>query len=234
MFRFIIYFVFAMIGVHGHFHKFLHHLNKHITYDMNGFKGPHGRPFVHPAPPPPSLPFGPLPQDNFQSYPHYHQHHHHPSIPDYLEHRPQFDYNNPNSNYGNGFPNMMPFNPFNPFFGPNLPFNPIQPFNVPNSNPSQYDGKIPNQSINVPKNPPFQSNPLSTSQSTSNANTQASSGLNVNMFINPSNVQNPVATHTLNSPDPINANIRPQNGMHSKFDQILDTVIFCVIDSDMQ
>lgn len=221
MFRLIVGLIWALGGVSATFghHKFLSHLNKHITYDMNGFKGHHGfghgmhygrPPVVHH---PPGLPFGPFPQNHYPQYPDpLHYQHQQPISPEFSEHRPQFQYNNQNNNNGNGFPNMDGF-PFNlPFFGPNMPFNPILPFSLPNP----FDGRIPNQGVppNNPLNQPF--DPLSTPQLTPSPSPHPP--FDANTFTNPTNVQNPSAPSTVNNVDSFNnANaVGPQNGMRTK------------------
>lgn len=205
-------FIVAVVNAGPHF---LHHiLNKHVTYDINGFKGPHkeahGMYHGWPLAPAPAPHFGPY-------YQPYHHHHHHHTIPEHLDHGPQchWDQNN-HHNHGNGYPEMTAFNPFN---GPNLPFNPMHPFDVQNSKPNQFgdstllQSSSPNNPLNKPLNRPF--DPLSTSPSTFNVNTPLSPldpSPNV-VIVNPSNVQNPTAPSTVNGFNQFNVNIRPQTGM---------------------
>lgn len=154
MFRSILGVIFAIAVVNASFHhKFHHHLNKHITYDVNGFKGhqsEHGMYTVPFAPAPPPPPFGPFPH-NYHHYNHHHDYQHNHNY-DHHSHFPGHHNHGPQCHHDNGFPNMVPFNPF-PV--PNMPFNPMHPFNVPNFNPYQNNGGIPNQSI--PPNQPFDS-----------------------------------------------------------------------------
>lgn len=187
MFHSIVGIIFAVAVVNASFHhKFHHHLDKYFTYDVNGFKGHHNEHGMYNVPFPPPPQFGP--------FPHYHHHHHH-----HHDHYPEYHHNHGpqcHQNHGNGFPVMVPFNPFQV---PNMPFNPMNPFNVPNFNPYQSNGQIPNQSI--PPNQPF--DPTSIFK----MNTPLAPFDTNTVVTNPSN---PV-------PNTPNGNIQPQNGKSTKY-----------------
>lgn len=167
--------IFIVVVVNAGFHHKSHHFfNKHVTYDVNGFKGHHnagfGMYYGRQTPsPPPMPPFGPYSHHHH----HHHLHHHHTSVPEYPHQESQCHHHN----HVNEYPHMTPLNPF---YGPNIPYNPMHSFNVPNFQPNQYGSNIPNQNI-------------------------------------PNNVQNPSTTNAANSFDTLNTNIRPQQGMPSKY-----------------
>lgn len=249
MFSLVVGICFAVAVVNAGFHHKLHHHHHHFTYDMNGFKGHHKdfsatfgphppMPVYGPPPNPPMPVYGPPPNvyppkvygpppppPSFNPHQHPHQNGYFPGFPDYGSGCPQ--------NFGAnlGFPNMMPFNPFQ---SSNIPFNPMNSMNSMNMFNTQDMDNFNHQftSVNVPINilPPHSNgqdpsnvesnfpspanlpvNPLPNSPSTIDVTTPIPLDANT-VFANSNNVQTTTATNII---VPLNVDDHPQRPVNS-------------------
>lgn len=245
MFSLVVGICFAVAVVNAGFHNKLHHHHHHFTYDMNGFKGHHkdfsatfgphppspvyGPPPNVYGPPPPNV-YGPPPPKVYAPQPPPFNPHQHPQqngyfpngFPDHGTGCP------PNFGANFGFPNMMPFNPFQQS---NFPFNPMNSMDSMNMFGTQDMDHLNHQftSVNVPIHilPPHSNgqdisnvgsnipsanlpaNPLPNSPSTFDVNTPIPLDANT-VFANSNNVQSTTAANII---VPFNVDDHPQSGL---------------------